>query len=426
MVVAEFPQGAGGPLSYWLQCVLSAALQIPIRRAPARLADTQAALPAKEVDTRVLGLADTFMTRVTAPYNQVIATAKTPEVRSWALQTRLGQGLAMLSNATGPVPSVNLLNIVVQISLQTRSIEEYWNPALLHEDGSELLAAYKQSEADAWALAAQTFTEQQIADLKDLLVKWKKQNPASSYTGFVKFADTIGRPAASSNALILPSSLLGLLNVNPLAGLDPVTQEAARYRMLTERIVHYVCPAAAPIIMQWQVEAATDAVVRNPDIQRALATSEKYATIVNRFNEIAAKYPGMYSEATKGAIDQFNAAATQQRQARVSGVEYQLSTQQRQAIFQEVDSKTNNVHAILSDVRNSIVVARDAAASANTNTAQTVVTAADSSKRILHQATICGVTIIVVACLWPAIVIFAYRYASRRWLRRDSTDPIVK
>jgi hypothetical protein len=383
--------------------------------------DTQAILTANEVDTRVLGLADTSMTRVAAPYNQIVATAKTPEVRSWALQTRVGQALATVSNATGPVPSANLLNLVVQISLQTRSLDEYWVPFLLHADGLDLLAAYKQSEADAWALVAQTFTAQQIADLKDLLAKWKKQNAASSSTGFVKFADTFGRPTAANNALTLPSSLLAILNVNPLAGLDPVTQEAARYRMLTERIVYIAL--RSPIIMQWQVEAATDTVVRTPDIQRALSTSEKYATIVDRFNDIAAKYPGMYSQATKTAIDQFNAAATQQRQAVIQEMNAAV-TQQRQAIFQEVDSKTNQVHAILGDVRNSIIVARDAASSVNSNAAQTVVTATDSSKRILNQATICGIIVIVVGCLCPAIVIFSYRCASRRWLRRTSEEPI--
>ena len=99
--------------------------------------------------------------------------------------------------------------------------------------------------------------------------------------------------------------------------------------------------------------------MNDPAIQTVVSASAQYAKVGDRFNEILAKYPSEYSQATNGAIDQINAALTQQRQA----------------IVQEVNSESGQAHGILADVRNSIVVAHDATASMNATTAQTIATA---------------------------------------------------
>jgi len=357
------------------------------------------AVPAQEIDATVRGFADTFVTRVAEPYTRIATNARTPEERSWALQTRLGQSLAALTDASGPNPSENLLDIVVLVTLQRRSIQEYWIPNLLHDDGQALLAAYKQSETDAWDLAARTFTNQQIIDLKSLIDKWQRENPPSSYTAFIRFTDSIGSSRNRGRNDISASKLLDLLNVDPFKGLDPVTQEAERYRMLSERLVFV--GMHLPIILNWQVEAAANLVLQQPDVQRVISTSEQYAKVGDRFNEIVANYPSQYSQATKGAIDQINAAATQQREA----------------IIQQLNSESNQVHDILADARSSITLARDAAGSVNANTAQTIADAEMSCRCIIHQAEIAAIAVIIIGVLWPALVIFAYRFAVDRWLR---------
>ena len=182
--------------------------------------------------------ADTFVTQVAEPYARIIANAKTPAERSSGMQIRLNQGLAAITDASGPNPAGNLLDLVVLVTLQRASIEEYWIPHLLHGDGADLLAAYKQSEAEAWQLAGVIFTDQQVVDLKNFITKWKRDNPAYDYTAGIRLTNFIRNTPASNKAQILASSLLGVLDVDPLKGLDPVTQEAERYRILTERLVY--------------------------------------------------------------------------------------------------------------------------------------------------------------------------------------------
>jgi hypothetical protein len=358
-----------------------------------------AILPQREIDERVGGFADTFLTRVAEPYGRIIATAKTPQVRTWALQTRLGQALGALTDATGPNPSANLIDIVVMVTLQRMSIEEHWIPTLLHDDGNDLLDAYKESEKNAWKLADLTFTDQQVTDLRNAIVKWKRENPGFHYTAYVRFTDFVSSaPTSKNNSLSLPSSLLGMLNIDPLQGLDPVTEEAERIRMLSERLLFV--GMRLPIIMNWQIEAATDQVMNNPSIQNVIATSAHYAKLGDRFDDIVSKYPSDFAQITKVAIEQINAAATEQRQA----------------ITTEVNAQSEQVHGILADARNSIVLARDATASMNTSTAKTISEAENSSQRILHQAMTVAIVVIIIGFLWPALVIFGYRYAARRWL----------
>jgi hypothetical protein len=356
-------------------------------------------IPPEAIDIHVRDFTDTFMTRVAAPYSQIIAKAKSPEERAWALESRLGQATAALSDATGPNPAVNLLDAVALVTLKRMSIENYWIPNLLHDDGKDLLNAYKVSEKEIWDLAARTFTEEQIDELRELIAKWARENPSRYSTGFVKFSDFAGNgPLDPKQAQNLPSSLLGLLYIDPLASLDPVTQEAHGFRMLAERLVFIAM--RAPLLMNLQIEDLTNRVLTSPDIQRIISSTEQYSKVGDRFNEIVAKYPVELSNITKNSIDQINASATQQREA----------------IQKELNSESDQMHSILADARNSIIVARDAAASINENTRQTISVAENGGRRILNEVITGIIAIIVIGFIWPAIVLFGYRYAKNRWL----------
>ncbi|HEY1923071.1 MAG TPA: hypothetical protein VGG44_10015 [Tepidisphaeraceae bacterium] len=362
-------------------------------------ASSASLLKSDEIDAHVRGFSDAFMSRVALPYDQLISSGKTPEVRSWALKSRFGQAVAVLSDATGPNPTVNLLDVVVLVTLKRISIEEYWIPHLLHDDGNDLLAAYRQSETEVWNLAARIFTSQQIVDLHRAIAEWRNDNPNSYYVGFIKFTDFLeGSSTSSKHAMSMPSSLLGLLYIDPLAGLDPVTQEARGFRVLAERLMFVAM--RMPFIMNCQVEEVTDNILNSPQIQRLISSSEQYAKVGDRFNDIVAKYPADFSKATKGAIDQINSAATEQRKA----------------ITKELNSESDQIHGLLADARQSIVVARDSAASINDNTIRTITVTESGASAILNRAVLLAIILILVGFLWPAIVLLGYHYCKKRWI----------
>jgi hypothetical protein len=361
--------------------------------------ETQAIIQLDEIDAHVRGFTETFFSRVGEKYDDIATHAKSPEERTWALQHRLGQSIATLADATGPNPSVNLMNVTVMITFTRMSIEEHWIPTLLHDDGKELLAAYKQSEKEAWDLSVRVFTPVQLQALRDVMDQWKRDNPTVYYTGFIKFTDFAIKkaPGRSKN---MPSNLLSLLYIDPLAGLDPVALEAHDFRMLSERILYLA--VRVPIVMNWQLEEAVDRILNDPQIMRLIDVSDEYSKVGNRFNEIVAKYPSDLSQITRAAIDQINAAATVQRQAAVK----------------ELNSEYGNVHGLLADARGSIDTARQAAASINSDTTQTLNVARNDSDQILNRTFLYAVMLIVVGFAWPAAVLLVYKRLSRRGVQR--------
>jgi hypothetical protein len=359
-------------------------------------------LKSEDIDTHVRAFNDTFMTRVTQQYTEIIFRAKTPEVRSWAIRSRLSQGMAALSDATGPNPTENLLNFVVQVTLKRMSLEENWIPNLLHDDGKDLLTEYQKSEKDVWDLAARVFTSEQIAELHELIDRWRRDNPESYYAGFVKFTDFVGSaPPSSPNSQKVLNSLIGLVYVDPFEGLDPVAQEAHGFRMLSERIVFIAL--RAPALVSWQIDDATDRILNSPQIQRVISTSEQYASIGNRLDDLTTKLPGDFSQRANDAIDRINAAATTQRDALVN----------------QLNSQSNQIHGILADARSSLAAARDSAGSINENTAQTITLARSTANEILNRAVSLVILVIVVACVCPAVVLLGYHYCKSRWIRRS-------
>jgi hypothetical protein len=357
-------------------------------------------LKAQDIDAHVRDFTDMFISRMAPSYAYIAANPRTPEERTWALQNRLFQGMAALSDATGPDPSENLLDIVVLVTAQRMAIEEYWIPNLLHDDGKDLLIVYQENERDAWAIASRVFTDEQVLDLHRAIADWKKANPKALTTGFIKFSDFLGSSSAShDNAQNVPPSLLSLLYIDPLAGLDPITEEAHGFRVLGERLAFVAM--RLPIVLNWQIDAATDRIVSDPQIQRVISLSAEYAKVGNRFDDIAAGYPKDFSKLTEAAIAQISAAGTAQRQA----------------LLKTLNSESDQVHGILADARNSIILARDTSASINSNTSQTISTAEAGGQRILREAMFFAISLVIIGFLWPAVVLFAYRYASQRWLR---------
>jgi hypothetical protein len=386
--------------------------------APATL--NSAGLTRGELDDEVRGFADNFSIRMAGSFDQIAANAPTPEVRYWAMQNKAGQALAAVTDASGPNPAINLLDLTVMVTLKRMTIEDHFIPALLHDQGQDLLAAYKQSEAEAWTLSAQVFSPAQITELHGLIAKWKQNNPKQSYVGFVRFSDFANAATTTKMGLQFnPASILGILNVDPLAGLSPLEQEAQEYRQLAERMVYV--SLRMPTILSWQVEYSAAVIMNEPPVQQMQATAARYGQAMNRFNEIVASYPNDYAAATHALVDQIAKATTTEREATIAQIS-QTATEQREATVKELDDQAKNFEVVLDNTQKSIELARDSALEINTSTAQTIAAAEAGSRSILDRTMLVVIVLLVVGFAWPAMVLFGYRYCSRRWIppRHDS------
>jgi hypothetical protein len=392
--------GAVAVCLWFLSVVSGCGVVGPKPGGPDAGAANAAALANLEINAEVCGFTDNFLTRVSGPYQQIVSNPATPAQRKWALQSRLGQAIAAVTDATGPNPIVNMLDLTVMVTLKRMSIENRAIPELLHEQGEPLLAAYKQSESEIWTLAATRLNQTQVDELHALIDQWWKDNPDQANVGFVRFTN-FARNAATVKVKGRSASddLLSLLYVDPLAGLDPIAKQAQGFRDLAERLTYI--GMRMPLIFNWQLEDATQDVMDTPEIQSLVATSRQYGKSIDRFNEIIARYPDDFSDASQKLVVQISKATDAQREATVN----------------DLNNQAKNVQIMLDNARQSIELARDSALQINASTTQTIAAAEVGSRSILDHTLFVVMVLLLVGFLWPAMVLFTYRYCSRRWIK---------
>ena len=90
-----------------------------------------------------------------------------------------------------------------------------------------------------------------------------------------------------------PSSVFSLLNVDPLAGMDPAVREIAQTRLLAERALFLT--QKMPQLLRWQTELLSINAVEMPAVQQLVSNSTQIAASVERFAIVAERLPGLVS-----------------------------------------------------------------------------------------------------------------------------------
>lgn len=291
-----------------------------------------------ELASSVMGLVDTHLTRISQAYDDLEAETKDPAVRTWARQTKIAQAYAAISTATGVNPMVNLLDTVVLISLKRAALEEHDLPALkIGDQGKPLLAAYKRSEDEIWALAARNLSPEQLEALRGLMAQWKERNPTQRYVGFVRFEDfNAYRQHLAEPGKTNASSLFGMLYIDPLAGLDPLARELVQFRRLAERTMYVL--QRFPGLLSWQAKQAILTATEAPEIQQVSASTAQVGKAVESFAATAAMYPIHLSMERDAAIQQLAAATAKERDAAVRQATAAIAGERDAALRQTGDA----------------------------------------------------------------------------------------
>lgn len=92
-----------------------------------------------------------------------------------------------LAIASGPVPAVNLLDMLVFTRLTRDTFEVYWGPKVFGDTGAPLLDLLRHAEADIWASAGKVLTDEQEQRIDGMIEAWKKANPDRMRVELVRF-----------------------------------------------------------------------------------------------------------------------------------------------------------------------------------------------------------------------------------------------
>jgi hypothetical protein len=123
-------------------------------------------------------------------------------VRNEGLKKSLVYIASAMEVATGPSPSVSLLDMVVLIRISRTALDKHWIPTLYRSEGAELAEAFARSEDELTALVGRTLTDIQRAQLDSVIDSWLADNPALVRVESIRLGDfsSVAGDAAAERA----------------------------------------------------------------------------------------------------------------------------------------------------------------------------------------------------------------------------------
>jgi hypothetical protein len=360
------------------------------------------------------GLADSYVTSATQVYDELLATTQQPAIKKWAMSQKVATATASYTNATQENPFVGGIDLVILITLKRMALEEYWVPNLLKDEGTKALAAAKKAEEEAWTMAAKVLSKRQVDDLHEIIDQWIADHPGQYYVGWVRLTDIAADRAINpqSPQVKVPGNIFGLLYLDPLAGLDPVTQEIRNYRALTERLTYLFM--RMPIVYSWQAQMTFDAMTDTGSTREFVSATSRFADATSRFADAAKGYPDAIDKTMDKSIQNVSGMLTRERTAAIEQADKSV-TSQREALVAAVDAQHEKVQNLVTVVRATIGDAERSVQTIRATSSETIEQANLASERLVNQARNAVLLIILAACVVPAVVLLAYRVLNR-WI----------
>jgi len=258
---------------------------------------------------RVQRFADEYVGSIVQPIRSFQTATESPAERLTAQNWLLSQATAAYTIASGPTPVVNTVDLVVLATLSRMVIDDAWGGERFGERAGPLRDAYHRLEPIALDLAKGALSADQIAELQQVIIAWRAQNPQVTAIASVHFRDvagSIGRPKPGGVDTF--SSLFNVLGLDPFSSLDPAVREITQSRQLAERTVYYA--QRLPNLLDMQVERLTFEWATMPETTRLLANADQVAGAAGTSARIVSELPSFLTREREAAIRQFMEAVT--------------------------------------------------------------------------------------------------------------------
>jgi hypothetical protein len=170
--------------------------------------------------------------------------------------TAIHQSLLYVSSAvdiaTGPVPGVNLVDLLVFLRLCREAIEKHWIPNVYGAQGAEVATVFARSRDDLWRTAASAIDETQRRELESLIDDWSADNPDQFRVEGIRLADFAERAGKAAQGL--SDRARGLIS-----GIKSASKAADQALLLAERGMFLV--NRMPFLWRLQARVASREIV---------------------------------------------------------------------------------------------------------------------------------------------------------------------
>lgn len=181
-----------------------------------------------------------------------------------------------------------MLDLVVATTLVSRVWDDDGRAVeVFGERGEALAYALARAREEAWALATQVLSPEQLATFDLLLRQWREENPEMVRASFVRFSNfALGRNRSAAADVLEARGLF--------AEIGDAGQAVDEVRLLGDRMFYW--SKRAPTLMRWQSAAIKSDWVATPEIETALNE-------INRLTQQMEKFPANIATERQAIFD---------------------------------------------------------------------------------------------------------------------------
>jgi hypothetical protein len=310
--------------------------------------DKLGSLTPTALQSAVMRYADEYSMGVAEAVDKFAANHPTREAGSIAARIKVGQATAAVLIASGANPVVNALDLVVLASVSRMVAEDYLVGELFGQDAMPILEIMREHETNAWTLVMPILRPEQEVELRELIAEWRRQHPKQRYIGAVRFrefAESIGQTPQPTKTK--PTSVLSLVFLDPMAGLDPTLRAVEEARYLAERTLYYA--QRMPVLLSWQAEVLSLQLVDQPAARQILTNANDLSAALQIFAKTAEQLPQLVKHEREAGIQQV-----------LAGV-----ATERSNVFANLATEEKKMRTLLGEARSTLKAADAMAVSAN-------------------------------------------------------------
>ena len=274
---------------------IKTAVKLPAQAVQAIAPGLQPAMDADPVAAQqdLLRFADEFSARMVLGADELQRSTNALD-RAELLRWKIAINTETCAIASGPNAVANLLDMTVFVTTMRMSLEENPRSAIPGLSAQPVLESCRLSETEIWHLAGKAVKAPQLAELHDAIGEWHRQNPLPEAFLTARAVDLASRMTGANQSTSAKSgSVFSLLQVDPLAGLDPAVREVTQTRMFAERALFVL--QKMPMLLRWQTELFSLNAAQMPAVQQLVTNSTQIAASVDRFSHLAEQLPGQVS-----------------------------------------------------------------------------------------------------------------------------------
>ena len=234
-----------------------------------------------ELQSELMSYADRFASIISQASKDYDTLKPKPQARQFILNDVIYSLSAVYTIAAEPNPQVGLLDMVAVTTLGRIIYEE--NIRRKYGKSTEVLGdGFRQLEKDIWRIAAKVLTNEQQAELRQLILLWRKNNPDKVIYNYMRFGDFAAQRRNST--LVKKKQTGGLFKT-----VQEVTQQVEETRMLAERGIFL--GTRLPLLMGNFAEVWMEQMIVNPEAQKILADVHTFSRVSERLANAAEQLP---------------------------------------------------------------------------------------------------------------------------------------